>query len=583
MQTSIAERFAQYPVDRWIIWIGAGVSVAPPARLPAAAPLTWFTVRQTCGAEVETRLAALWTRLNRIARTPSVEHPLSEIPRLETIVGEIAGAQKSASVRQTAFLRGFESFAEAPFNENHALAAALIAAGATVVTTNFDECIQNAYAAIPGLRPLKAEWMGMTARFNRTDGNPGELWHIHGIARDTTRLGATVEMVKDGMPDAFERTLRSRLQSRVAIAFFGYSASDSFDVTPFFAQLDRAATVESYAAFVQHTGREVPRSAHRLLRGFEQRSLEVLDTTATLRELATHAGCAPPPVDTRDAFDWTAAFLSRIDPVAVNEVRGYVVCRVANALGVNVNLIDPSALELAEANGTKFEPVEYRKTMAVTYRPLADARKERAHDEAVKRKPADMLGYLYAHGRLYEARKLAMTVPELLTNRAHGAELNWRSYTSMAVHCRIELNRRLRPLARLPRGKRLAHVADLMEIARKLSGRPYKGVRFINQIATAYRFSFLFEALLNGREDAETIRGVLSLYGDAASVGGLVSTYRDLAIARYFIARFHGREGMYRRALAAVVRSAELAQASGDRASARRAAMLSLRIAARGV
>lgn len=579
MDTFIGGEFARYPIQDWVIWLGAGVSVGGPTRLPAGAPLTWFTVRETCGAAVEERMKQLWERMNALAATRDTKEPLGQLPRLETILGEVAVAEAASTGAGFQFMRGFRSFADAPFNRNHALAAGLLAAGATIITPNFDFCIQHAYSRLPRVAPLSMERVGNAFRFAKRDGAPGEIWHIHGIADDVASLGTTVSMVKEGLPREFEEMLRRRVRGGVAIAFFGYSASDSFDVTPFFTQLTHGEARSSCAAFVQHPGNPVPESARRILKPFETNTVCVLDTTETLHELAARAGCVGPAAAT-GAFDWSEAFLRAADLTRLPASRDFLVCRVANVLGVNVNLLDPAALPGAEASAARFEPVEYHKTMAVAYRPMHNPGKEREHDEAVKREATDMLGYFFAHGKLKEARALAMPVSQLLADRADHDELDWRAYTSMSVHCRIELNARLKPMASLPRGSRRAHAEKLAEVARKLGGRPYRGVRFINQIATARRFSFLFDALLNGHENTAEAGEVLRLYGDAASVAGFVSAYRDIAVARFFLARYHRKPRMYVPALTAARKSLRLAQAAGDTVGARRATLLLARIGA---
>jgi hypothetical protein len=572
---------ANYPVERWVIWAGAGISIPPPARLPAGAPLTWFAVEQTCGAGVVERLRALWDEANRLTSVRPGDAPLGPIPRLETILGEVAAAEAAARTTGFTFMRGFRSFARAPANENHAVLAALMHAGATIVTTNFDSCVEDAYVAIAGAGSLAAEKIGNTWRFVRRDSRPGGLWHVHGAANDVPSLGATVAMVKEGLPPEFESVLRRRLREGVAVAFVGYSASDSFDVTPFFEALGPAEARASAAAFVQYFRDEVPPTAARLLIPFGRRAAtERVDTTEWLRAAAAHAGVTP-PAHGGGAFDWRTEFLRDVDLDAAAELRSFITCRVANVLGIDVARLDGAALADAARREASFEPDAFHKTLAIVHRTRGEAADERRHDASVLRSDEDMLGYEYANGNVARARELAVPVRELLAlvNR-DVPTLGWREYTSMSAHARFELNRRLPPMASAPTPAERRDVEDLIEIAHGLGTRPLRGVLFVNQVATARRFAFLFEALLNGREDTEAVEGVLRLYGDAASIAGFIGTYRDLAIARFLLVRFHRRWSAWLPAFAAARRSLALSRAAGDRHAVRRARQLLLRLAA---
>jgi len=153
--------------------------------------------------------------------------------------------------------------------------------------------------------------------------------------------------------------------------------------------------------------------------------------------------------------------------------------------------------------------------------------------------------------------------------RADG-ELDWGTYTSMSVHCRLVilkyLKERLQTIANTDR----SHIERLLNLTAALARVLPRNVRFINQIATAQRFHILLGALLGRFDNNDESDHILSLYGDTASVAGFISGHRDIAIRDFFLVKYH-RIDQFTSALYHLTISEDLARIVADKPSIKRA------------
>jgi hypothetical protein len=295
------------------------------------------------------------------------------------------------------------------------------------------------------------------------------------------------------------------------------------------------------------------------------------DTTEVLESLA-RGRPSPVPVET---FRWEEAFLSRAVTRDVEKVRGYLICKLAFTLGVNVDLLDASAYADALRREGDFDPREFHRTLAYVCRVQGRSRVEKRHDLLSKREGEEMLGYYYSKGNTRRALEFARGVDELFADaRGPSGELGWRTYTSMSAHCRAAVNKYLNnpAAARVAPGDR-QELERLLELTALLGGVPLRNVRYVNQVATALRFNFLIRGLLEGKRDGQAIERVLWLYGEGASVARFISTYRDIALMHFLIDKIH-RAGGLSEAADYVGRSLRLAETVGDVPSIKRAKRL---------
>jgi hypothetical protein len=291
----LIDTISRYPVSSWIIWSGAGISRAAPSLLPLGNTLTEFILVATCGIRVAKRIFSTWSSANRIigqaCRSVSVSGPftpmpLGEFPRLEAVLGEISEVESHTRSGGFNFLQGFSGFVQSPFNRNHWRIACLLGAGATVITTNFDLCIEDAYRALHPGDMLVRKRIGNSYRY-RSLHNPaaGDLWHIHGIAEDVQRLGTTIRIIKEGLPRVFQQFLNTKLRNGCALIFIGYSASDAFDVNLFFEGKAQSEFSRSSVVFIQHGKSKPANAATRLARPFGTVCLRNRNTARFLADL----------------------------------------------------------------------------------------------------------------------------------------------------------------------------------------------------------------------------------------------------------------------------------------------------------
>jgi hypothetical protein len=570
-----SDLLVRFPVHNWIIWVGAGISVSPPTRLPLGEPLTHFALDAACGEPVRRAAMEVWRRASAVAATPVQPVPFGSLPRLESLLGAIADVERDAPDPSVRLLPGMSAFADAPPNSNHHALALLVLRGATVITTNFDLGVERALDRIAGrvgaCTPL--DHQGAFRRYVLDSSlGAGEVIHIHGVADDLASLGMTLSRIKEGLSPAFTSYLERRLANGALLVVAGYSVSDSFDVTPYFAARPSGCWPGSALLFVQHGGGEAPRRLPEMAAGFG--ATEVLGVN-TGEFLATLGGGAPPGGG--DDFSWDDEFRRKLSGFRSAAAAPLLTCAVANALGMNVDVLDRDAFARAEAGNPGYHPREYHYVLMIAARGKGDGRKEVEHHRMGGGGATDLLGYHYARGDLRRAGEHAMSVDEILSSGRGKGEVPWRPYTSLSVHCRLLLNDYLTRPWKVPSPAEESRVDRLLQATEVLGERPLGEVEFIHQVATALRFRLLLSSLLPGELNATLEAQVLGLYAEQANAAGFVSSYRDFALARILLLR--RAAGAQRTTLAQQAgelagRSSRLARLLGDEASVRRASRL---------
>lgn len=531
-------------MGRLIVWAGAGVSIPPPTRLPSGWSLTTFCIDAACGVEVRERTLEIWSALKHLIDAAEPGLPFFEIPRLETVLGGIGDAEEGAH-RSLRFLRGFASFAGAPPNRNHLLLAGMVRRGATVVTTNFDLAIQRAFTELDA---------GLECRMTRGGGlfrvyqpHPaagcGPVIHVHGAADDPQALGATVATVKEGLAEPFRAWLHDRLAHGADLVFVGYSASDAFDVTPYFMSRQDGAWPRSTLLFAQHRSDPIPPHVKDMARGFGTFEKLKVETTDFLHAL--HG--ADPPDPRGSEFAWKDAFASSLDGFAGDAAQPLLTCALANALGINVDRLDASAFDRARAANPGYAHARYHSVLSLAARGRGAAALEAEHSLLAGQKRGELLGYHYARGHLFRSWALALSLRQILRRGALAGPVDWKPYTSLSVHARIFLQPflvfpRMRPRA-APLRRR---VNALLRVAELLSERDLADVVAVHQVATALRFRLLLGCLRDGTPDAAMETRILTLYAEQSHVGGFVSAYRDFAVARALLLRYAAPAGVRR-------------------------------------
>jgi hypothetical protein len=577
---ALAETFT---LSRLIIWAGAGISLDAPTRLPLGFGLTEFALDETCGAAISARLFEVWKRANSICSEPDRPEPFSWRPRLETVLGGLGELERDAADTSLAFLPAFSSFAGAPPNAVHFAIAALVLRGAAVFTPNFDFCLQQAVCSLTGRDdPFDVEESGSIRRYVLKGRRPaGEIVHFHGVADNPEYLGATLTRIKQGLPEPFA-VLEERLEAGSLLMMVGYSASDSFDVNPYFMRQPPGAWPGSVLVYVRHEGRPAPSHLAGVAVGFGRWEEVSAHTGLLMSALAGNVH----PVDEAPAFDWRSEFRMRLGP-GTDQLRSALrTCAVANALGINVDVLDQQAYARAEARNPGYEIQRYHHLLAIAGRERGVPDKELEHHRQGGGSEVASLGYDYARGNLRSARDKAMPIDDILRMaRTVAGELPWEPYTSMSAHARpLVAQFVLRPWMR-PEGGGLVKIERLLEVTEVLGGRSLRGVQFMRQVATAWRFDSLLRTLLGSPADPDRENRILSLYAELADLAGFVSSYRDFAMVRLLRARYEPRRArlpLVWQAGRFAARSYRLARAIKDASGMRRAAQLGLLVCAYG-
>jgi SIR2-like domain len=227
---SLVRKFvSRYAPDRLVFLAGAGISMNPPISLPT---VYRFVSKLVYSCNVEPHLAEALIR-------STTERPVS--PRFEVLIDELRKTRDP-------LLSVARIFSSNGFNNIHGFLDEMLQRSASVITTNFDNCIENA------ANPSGAGYSRIV--FTGKDLAPfqpksGVLAKIHGsnplTVEEIPHLLITVHTLAKAT-GGFRRFpvwhdfIHSMLRDRLLIVF-GYSGSDDFDLTPLLLETRPSAMV----------------------------------------------------------------------------------------------------------------------------------------------------------------------------------------------------------------------------------------------------------------------------------------------------------------------------------------------------
>lgn len=284
-------------INKLIILVGAGVSIASPTRLPSGQMLTEYYLQSCIGKELANQIIQRWKKLNKVIyMTNGFEIPLL---RLEFIIGCID--QVDIEFNYNPFIMGFEQFVNVSPNINHHYLAELLKGGCKIITPNFDCGIEKNFDDFYTTTKL-----GIPVN----EVNRGTIYHYHGIGTQYDHLGATIAEIKKGLKKEFKNQLKKWFEKGYSIISVGFSCSDYFDMTPFFETL----TKESYtgtAIFFQHGNiveKEVENKITRFYSAFKDSKILYGDTTTFLSDLCMQIGGEKYTGSIGKAINWKEKF-----------------------------------------------------------------------------------------------------------------------------------------------------------------------------------------------------------------------------------------------------------------------------------
>lgn len=576
------QEIRNYSPNQRVFWVGAGISHPKPTNLPCGKELTEFALENTCGHDVKSTIINIWNKSNEILKQKDIQGDFSVIPRLESILDVINNFEKKAVGVDYSFMSGFKAFLEAPYNSQHASLAKLLSCGATIITPNFDLCIENAYNDLnKGTDKLSSKQYGNLVVYkSKKMPTVGEIWHYHGTVDKIQNMGATLSIVKEGLTVNVKEKLTELFYRSGAVIFLGYSLSDAFDINPFFENQPHRTFENTPAVFFQHNNLDYPLSSveppkrmGQLLQCFDFYQFDQGKTDDFLVELSGSL------VERKGNFDWRKSFLAHANFQSKDEIEPFLICQISNLLGIQVNKLSQNIYQNALSFEKKFPNNAFHDTLAVVLRRQGKYKKEKKHHlkkhwvEHKEGDEPDSLGYYYGLGNYHEAKKYAASFEEIVAGVADlNAILPWKYYTSMAVYCRPLIISYLKKITRRRiKTKDIRIIQEYLPVLDKLGWRPLQSVIFINQLATALRFRMLFNALLYGLDDVIAQDRILYLYGEGSSIEGYVSAYRDIAIKYHLLSRLHRQGGLNKKVLDYGTCSLEIARLVGNNPGIKRA------------
>lgn len=208
--------------EKLAILAGAGVSIAPPGRLPSA-----FQFLQA---------------FYEVCLPPSCDRNLflsaSSDIRFEMVLGIIQHEFDEDLDILNIFLGGEP-------NQNHRCLSELARQGAIIITTNFDSLIEQAVAGAfeYRLRASESDFREVVIEDNKNRHPVPEFWHLHGVLEDPSSKERRSESIVASIRDCWSSKAlfrldksKGRLLSKTLadrdLLVLGYSGSDDYDIAP---------------------------------------------------------------------------------------------------------------------------------------------------------------------------------------------------------------------------------------------------------------------------------------------------------------------------------------------------------------
>lgn len=326
-------------LSKTILWVGAGISIDGPTSLPLGSNLTKYYFDQALGQKRADAIVKKWEEIEKVLSCDfKISFPLI---RLEFLIGCINYVDCEL-YRKTPMLYGLKSFDEMSANTNHYVLHYLTTkCGATIVTPNFDCCIENV--------STKKEY-GMENGVDYVQIENHKVYHYHGLASKPKDMGATIIKIKEGLPIEFAKWLKGKLCQGYNLICVGFSCSDFFDVEPFFDSL-QSDKYDGIGVFFGHgkVNNNNYRKINKMLRCFKSKKYLEGETGKFLLRLLPNAGAIKEPK--RVGKDWKEEFervyqscgkgntcaLKRICDKQDCKLKDYYLIKIVNQIGMEIS------------------------------------------------------------------------------------------------------------------------------------------------------------------------------------------------------------------------------------------------------
>jgi hypothetical protein len=243
----------KYPIEKLILWVGAGIDADEPTNLPLGNGLADAILLKSCGEVISENIISEWSNTaNNIKNITANDINISNYPRLETILEGIRIFEKNLMTEHSV-LKGLESFKDAPPNSNHYILAELLHHGANIVTTNYESCIAKAYNEIykNDSYYLQLNSYENLYVYESNCSTSGKIYYIHGIAQHIDTIGATLSTVKNPLTKEFAKQMDNWIKADSCFIYLGYGGVDALDVNPYFRSRQKSDV--SMGVYIQHS------------------------------------------------------------------------------------------------------------------------------------------------------------------------------------------------------------------------------------------------------------------------------------------------------------------------------------------
>lgn len=220
-------------MDKILLWVGDYCSKKSPTNLPDGSELVDYMIEEIWGE------SALQTFKNRITSYNAFIHKINgsfgNFLYSDYLISQW-GRIKTVNIHA-----GVSSFLKAPYNEGHCYLAMLLSKGATIITTNMDLCIEDAYNDfMEGTdRMALSEYEGGVAIYSGNRKESGCIYHIHGSAQNTFSLGGRIEIGTHYFSKTFRGKMKEWMSENYELYGLGYDFRDIYDVNIFIGYLER--------------------------------------------------------------------------------------------------------------------------------------------------------------------------------------------------------------------------------------------------------------------------------------------------------------------------------------------------------
>ena len=521
--------FASVQPDELVFLVGAGVSMDAPTRLPSGKDLTGHLLTQAVGKQAKDVLFQKWAVINEYvhSRDATLSFP---IPRLEVVADCFHDADQRCS--RTPMLNGFASFRLAHYNTNHVQLAKLFHAGANLLTTNFDLCIERAFEQMyPS--SLHRETLEGTPAF-RMDAQHSVL-HLHGAADNLENLGTTIRNIKSLNP-LVKCEVLTKLRTCKLLVLVGYGVGDSFDITPFFEKLSFPESKPDILYFA-HGKSEPPLALDRFSSAFSTLYVASGDTSAFLRWLCAfyHALPATDPALNPDEFQWRAQFQESWNSTYSLEQQLINLAAVRYKFGIENDILWPNSTVLLRKISRKgLDPNIQDYLVQATRSNL----------------PSIQLRHLF-------------TFPFLRLQRCGTYEyLGYYEANHLFRQCGRALvkygNTRKQVSAR-----DAAIIEHLTRLLDRYIQFDLTRTKYASYLFSCIKFRYLFSARFSKQDEPELVQKELSAIMDISFLEGVSGAYRHQSNQRFILYRLTGDKESLREAVDALTCAIDLSTLSG--------------------